>query len=444
MKKVFRAHLSNGTDLVSTEDHKFWTLDGSGANGRRLATRTMGEYVEAMKMSKNRRTARVRIIQAARIPTLGEVRPSPSTAYLAGIYAAEGNFDGKHTAIAQHKPKVRAKIEMALAETSTGFRYRAGGNNGKAASPGSGAYYALHGGSANPIVAMMREQGLNSFDKSLPNAFLSGDIETLEKMVEGHGDGDAWRPADTSFKRPEIAAIYATSSDRLMEQLRFALLALGRPTYAYQYANHGGEGKRPIWRLHEYEAKDENSNLRKRRELVGRDLPGLTYGIVLSAEAFGEDVVGCIEVDETHNFVLADGTIAKNCDNLATWRVAELRQAGIPARPYMTNRTRPDGGTTYHALVLWPPIPGVPYETSEDPSLLLGMGGPSRKPDRDLEIQKNQERCDILRNKPGSIASLTPPTGDLAAAIDDVLGLRKSPGLGAAAAEIGDLLKRMG
>jgi hypothetical protein len=94
-----------------------------------------------------------------------------------------------------------------------------------------------------------------------------------------------------------------------------------------------------------------------------------------------------------------------DCDNLACWRAAELRQAGIKAKPFMTKRRRPDGGVTYHALVLWPPFGDVAYETTEDPSLLLGMGGPARKADRDEEIRKNQERCDILRarkNKPNT------------------------------------------
>ncbi len=86
-----------------------------------------------------------------------------------------------------------------------------------------------------------------------------------------------------------------------------------------------------------------------------------------------------------------------DCDGLACWRVAELRQAGIPARPFMTSRERPGGGTTYHALVLWPPLGPCNYETSEDPSLLLGMYQPERAADRMIEIQKNQERCDILR-----------------------------------------------
>lgn len=88
---------------------------------------------------------------------------------------------------------------------------------------------------------------------------------------------------------------------------------------------------------------------------------------------------------------------AIDCDGLACWRAAELRQAGIPARPYMTWRKRPDGGTTYHALVLWPPFGNVGYATSEDPSLLLGMHQPERAADRAEELRKNAERCDIIR-----------------------------------------------
>lgn len=99
-----------------------------------------------------------------------------------------------------------------------------------------------------------------------------------------------------------------------------------------------------------------------------------------------------------------------DCDNIASWRVAELRQAGIEARPYMTHRMRSDGGTTYHALVRWPPINELGRVgnkapdhlwTTEDPSLLLGMGGAERNADRNEEIRKNQERCDLLARRNG-------------------------------------------
>lgn len=106
-----------------------------------------------------------------------------------------------------------------------------------------------------------------------------------------------------------------------------------------------------------------------------------------------------------------------DCDGLACWRAAELREAGIMAKPFMTKRKRADGGTTYHALVRWPPIPTVPYATTEDPSLLLGMGGPSRAADRAEEIRKNQERYDILRG------ALPNDTANLERELEQILGL---------------------
>lgn len=123
----------------------------------------------------------------------------------------------------------------------------------------------------------------------------------------------------------------------------------------------------------------------------------------------------CVDISTAaRSFVLSESrAIVHNCDNLATWRVAELRQSGIEARPFMTHRMRLDGGTTYHALVLWPPINEAGRVgnkapdhlwTSEDPSLLLGMGGAERAEERAEEIRKNKERCELLsrRGKPQS------------------------------------------
>lgn len=116
--------------------------------------------------------------------------------------------------------------------------------------------------------------------------------------------------------------------------------------------------------------------------------------------------------------ILERGSI--DCDGLACWRTAELRQSGIRARPYMTHRRRLDGGTTYHALVLWP---GISYiangqPTSEDPSLLLGMGGPARAADREEEKRKNAERSELIeRYGLGG--------GDVEAALQEVLGARR-------------------
>lgn len=145
-----------------------------------------------------------------------------------------------------------------------------------------------------------------------------------------------------------------------------------------------------------------------------------------------------------------------DCDNMSAWRTAELRQLGnVAARPFMTHRLRLDGGSTYHALVLWPPFGSCNYETSEDPSLMLGMGGAGRATDRLEEIRKNEERCDILREmmrRGTPLRSLTPgapgfaPSADapISEVLDDVLGLRRRAlSSDGAVTAIDDLLRRM-
>ena len=82
--------------------------------------------------------------------------------------------------------------------------------------------------------------------------------------------------------------------------------------------------------------------------------------------------------------IIANG--GGDCDNVAAWRCAELNELGIAASPYITWRQRPDGGTTYHVIVRWPD------GSSEDPSLLLGMGGAERADQRAEEVRKLDER----------------------------------------------------
>ena len=94
---------------------------------------------------------------------------------------------------------------------------------------------------------------------------------------------------------------------------------------------------------------------------------------------------GC-EVFRDIPTIIAKGKV--DCDNLSTWRVAELRVGdknglgGIEAVPYIIWRDGPRG-TTYHALLRHPD------GTSEDPSRILGMG---EDRERNEEKRKNQER----------------------------------------------------
>ena len=78
-----------------------------------------------------------------------------------------------------------------------------------------------------------------------------------------------------------------------------------------------------------------------------------------------------------------------DCNELVPIRIAELWRNGIMASPYLTREPKPNekGGFSYHAVVWYPQD-----DTIEDPSLILGMGGPERAVERRLEIQKNADR----------------------------------------------------
>jgi hypothetical protein len=127
-----------------------------------------------------------------------------------------------------------------------------------------------------------------------------------------------------------------------------------------------------------------------------------------------------------------------DCDNLACWRVAELRQGGVKARPFLIWR-KTGGGTTYHALVR--------HEdgSSEDPSRLLGMGGEAAAAERAEEIRKNAERVENRRLGRGSVIDPpmdfawggspsgltfrmpgTPSTAEGVAALESVIGARRA------------------
>lgn len=78
-----------------------------------------------------------------------------------------------------------------------------------------------------------------------------------------------------------------------------------------------------------------------------------------------------------------------DCNELVPVRIAELWRNGIMASPYLTHEQKTDGsgGHSYHAVVWYPHDDSI-----EDPSLILGMGGPARAAERHAEIQKNADR----------------------------------------------------
>lgn len=75
-----------------------------------------------------------------------------------------------------------------------------------------------------------------------------------------------------------------------------------------------------------------------------------------------------------------------DCNEIVPVRIAECWRAGLRPSPYITKQRNSRGGWTYHVVLL--------HEdgSSEDPSLILGMGGPDHQAERAREISKNLER----------------------------------------------------
>lgn len=324
-KDVLVARLSTGSDLTATADHKFWTLDGQNARCFKLTERRFGEYLDAWNSQTKARYQRMRILQAARIPTLNQVEVPQDVAYLAGIFAAEGYVSDNHVCISQFKPDIRQKIEASLDTCGVSYRFQP-----PRAGTTGGSYYDLH---ACELKDRLRCLGRNSFDMRLPNEMLSADLETVRTLVGAYGDGDAYHPKAGGRWGGKVSAIYATSSDALAEQLRLGMLLLGRSFYLQHQKKHGGAGKRPIWRLYE----QTTPQLLNREEAIKDALPGMRFGYVSEVRPAGKAHVGCITVANNHNFLLADGTLVSNCDGHSLINCALVIANGFRAKVRITS-----------------------------------------------------------------------------------------------------------
>ena len=118
--------------------------------------------------------------------------------------------------------------------------------------------------------------------------------------------------------------------------------------------------------------------------------------------------------------IIARGSM--DCDGLMTFRCAELLVAGVAAEP-MINWPEGFGGTTYHALVRHPD------GTSEDPSILLGMGGEKKAAEREEERRKNRERFDTFVEAARALCFAGQMSPDEATRKIDALGLLPKSGV---------------
>jgi hypothetical protein len=291
------SHLANGSPFTHTPEHKVWWWDGQNEY-KRVAERELG-------FEPDIRIDRRRVLVARKIPALSGFDISQPEAYLAGIYAAEGNFTGNKPklSIAQSRianPHVVDRIGEALAALGAGHRYHDRGRGGS----------RFHVSSAAPIRDWLVEQGTNSFDMGFhPSLFAAGE-DALRTAYEAHADGDAYIPQPGSRWHDRVRAIHATSSQRLIDELQLIAMILGEPWHTQTQADHQGAGSQPIFRFHRWH---EGGRVDRR---VVPPLPGVGYSPIRDQLLVGPTPVADITVEGTHNFVLSNGLIAHNCDDL--------------------------------------------------------------------------------------------------------------------------------
>ena len=136
--------------------------------------------------------------------------------------------------------------------------------------------------------------------------------------------------------------IMATVSDKLATQLKILHLILGKHCYShidnYQYSD---AVRQPIHRIHTSTTKKELLN-------------GLTNKRIKSIEDAGEEDVYDIEVDDNHNFFLAEtGVLVHNCENHDHMVVALIELSGVPEGFARAFCGKTNSGFGHSSLTCW-------------------------------------------------------------------------------------------
>jgi hypothetical protein len=369
-KPILAFDLNNGATLRCSPEHRLFLRDGEE---RRADDIKPGDLLRTPTVP---------------FPTSSILNPSTLSpedfAWLLGVYVADGwceiprsprfAISGKD-GFKKEEQKRRVQSLMEKIGVNTRWHER---------------YIAVND---RPLAEYMATCGGHAPDKHLPSLCFSK--EQIVPLIEGLA-------ADTSTASSGTIT-HGTTSEILALQLRVLYRMLGQSTHIKRWDDHGGLGTHPMYRITVRQA-DDPAHPNSRRN---------------SARVVGvreeEPELCCDITTDTGRFYLPESdTIVHNCEDLACYRAAELRElpfhyerpskirkgktecadprfpqepsavaadqarktwpgwkmvkGGILAMPFAKWRRGPEGQYHYHALLL------TPEGRLEDPSLVLGMG----------------------------------------------------------------------
>ena len=375
-KPILTFELNNGSILRSSPEHQVFTKDGEE---RRAEDIRIGDLLRTPNAP------------FPAFPILNPTSLSPEDfAWLLGVYVADGWTDlPRHPRFMVSgkdgckKEEQKRRVQELMEKIGINTRW-------------DSRYIAVND---RPLAEYMKTCGGHAPEKHLPSLCMSQ--EQVRSLVSGLA-------ADSSVATSGTIT-HGTTSEILALQLRILYRMLGQSVHIKRWDEHGGLGTHPMYRI-TVRQPDAPNHPNSRRN---------SARVVAIREE--EPEMCCDITTDTGRFYLPESdTIVHNCEDLACYRVAELRElpwhyertapwkakkedgkrniemadprfpqddaeraasaakrdwpgwkkvkGGIPSKPFAKWRRGPQGNYHYHALTL------LPDGRLEDPSLVLGMG----------------------------------------------------------------------
>jgi intein/homing endonuclease len=164
----------------------------------------------------------------------------------------------------------------------------------------------------------------NSFDIHLSEELITLPEDYLRELLYGLwlGDGTKFQYPDKRGYKNNKEWTFSTSSEQLAKDLQRIHLYLGEPLHVWKQEHHQGLGNQPIFRLNKNSESFFNQDY---------GYGGLSEVSIKEVEDIG--IFNCYdwEVEDTHNFVFANGTITHNCEDGAILMYVLCRLKNVPA-----------------------------------------------------------------------------------------------------------------
>jgi len=287
VKQLYRVHFSNGTFIEVTGNHKMIVKDKE-----EYFTKTVNE-LDVYKRDKPRvPTFRNLPYKIKDISWLNE-----DLCFLIGHYVAEGYNDTKHIRTCGYD----CIDEIIPLLKKNNIPYSLYFNKKK---------LPIITYLKPPFKEYLRGLKTNCRNITLYDELLNLPKIKLQKIIDGFFLGDG-HYNDFDFASPYAdnkKYILSTSSFQFTKDLQTMGLKLGKPFHVWKQEHHGGVGTHPIWRI------SYNTNSYFSKDYGYKNLSEVS---IKKIEKIGKEETYDFMVEDNHNFVMENGVIVHNCEDLA-------------------------------------------------------------------------------------------------------------------------------